>query len=252
MTETAKTKTAKKQSAKTVCVVGATGGIGAATCRLFAAQGHRMVLMDLATSPLKDLAAELGGTAQAIDVADAASVEAAFAAARQETAGLDALVLASGVVEPATALAQVTDEAWAQMLAINLTGVFLCCRAAVDWLRDGGRIVTLSSNAARSGGLATGPAYAASKGGVEALTKALANQLAPRRITVNAVAPGATDTPMLDAHPPERIKAIAKLTPLGRIATAQDIAAAIAFLASHGAAHMTGVVLPVNGGQRMD
>ena len=170
MTETAKTKTAKKQSAKTVCVVGATGGIGAATCRLFAAQGHRMVLMDLATSPLKDLAAELGGTAQAIDVADAASVEAAFAAARQETAGLDALVLATGVVEPATALAQVTDEAWAQMLAINLTGVVLCCRAAVDWLRDGGRIVTLSSNAARSGGLATGPAYAASKGGVIGLT----------------------------------------------------------------------------------
>jgi 3-oxoacyl-[acyl-carrier protein] reductase len=239
------TDTAKTQSAKAVCVVGATGGIGAATCRLFAAQGWRMVLMDLATSPLKDLAVELRGTAHALDMADAASVEAAFAAARQETAGLDALVLASGVVEPATALAQVTDEAWAQMLAINLTGVFLCCRAAVDWLRDGGRIVTLSSNAER-------PAYAASKGGVEALTKALANQLAPRRITVNAVAPGATDTPMLDAHPPERIKAIAKLTPLGRIATAQDIAAAIAFLASHGAAHMTGVVLPVNGGQRMD
>ncbi len=239
-------------TAKTVCVVGATGGIGAAVARRFAQLGFRLVLMDLAASPVKALAAELGGEAAAIDVADADSVARAFAAARENAAVLDVLVLASGVVETATALADETDETWSRMLAVNLTGVFLCCRAADDWLRDGGRIVTISSNAARSGGLATGPAYAAAKGGVEALTKAMANLFAPRQITVNCVAPGATDTPMLDAHPPERIAAIAAANPLGRIATPDDVAAAIAFLASEEAAYLTGVVLPVNGGQRMD
>lgn len=239
-------------TAKTVCVVGATGGIGAAVARRFAQLGFRLVLMDLAASPVKALAAELGGEAAAIDVADADSVARAFAAARENAAALDVLVLASGVVETATALADETDETWSRMLAVNLTGVFLCCRAADDWLRDGGRIVTISSNAARSGGLATGPAYAAAKGGVEALTKAMANLFAPRQITVNCVAPGATDTPMLDAHPPERIAAIAAANPLGRIATPDDVAAAIAFLASEEAAYLTGVVLPVNGGQRMD
>lgn len=239
-------------TAKTVCVVGATGGIGAAVARRFAQLGFRLVLMDLAASPVKALAAELGGEAVAIDVADADSVARAFAAARENAAALDVLVLASGVVETATALADETDETWSRMLAVNLTGVFLCCRAADDWLRDGGRIVTISSNAARSGGLATGPAYAAAKGGVEALTKAMANLFAPRQITVNCVAPGATDTPMLDAHPPERIAAIAAANPLGRIATPDDVAAAIAFLASEEAAYLTGVVLPVNGGQRMD
>ena len=239
-------------TAKTVCVVGATGGIGAAVARRFAQLGFRLVLMDLAASPVKALAAELGGEAVAIDVADADSVARAFAAARENAAALDVLVLASGVVETATALADETDETWSRMLAVNLTGVFLCCRAADDWLRDGGRIVTISSNAARSGGLATGPAYAAAKGGVEALTKAMANLFAPRQITVNCVAPGATDTPMLDAHPPERIAAIAAANPLGRIATPDDVAAAIAFLASEEAAYLTGIVLPVNGGQRMD
>lgn len=239
-------------TAKTVCVVGATGGIGAAVARRFAQLGFRLVLMDLAASPVKALAAELGGEAVAIDVADADPVARAFAAARENAAALDVLVLASGVVETATALADETDETWSRMLAVNLTGVFLCCRAADDWLRDGGRIVTISSNAARSGGLATGPAYAAAKGGVEALTKAMANLFAPRQITVNCVAPGATDTPMLDAHPPERIAAIAAANPLGRIATPDDVAAAIAFLASEEAAYLTGIVLPVNGGQRMD
>jgi NAD(P)-dependent dehydrogenase (short-subunit alcohol dehydrogenase family) len=80
----------------------------------------------------------------------------------------------------------------------------------------------------------------------------MANLFAPRQITVNCVAPGATDTPMLDAHPPERIAAIAAANPLGRIATPDDVVAAIAFLASEEAAYLTGVVLPVNGGQRMD
>lgn len=208
--------------------------------------------MDLETSPVEGLAKEVDGLALTIDVAAAGSVERSFAAARESVAVLDVLVLAWGVVEPVTAVAEVTDETWARMMAVNLTGVFLCCRAADGWLRDGGRIVTISSGAARTGGLATGPAYAASKGGVEALTKALAQQLAPRRITVNCVSPGATDTPMLDAHPPERIAAIAAANPMSRLATPQDVAAAISFLASDGAAYLTGVVLPVNGGQRMD
>ena len=135
-------------TAKTVCVVGATGGIGAAAVRSFAGAGCRLVLMDLETSPVEGLAKEVDGLALTIDVAAAGSVERSFAAARESVAVLDVLVLAWGVVEPVTAVAEVTDETWARMMAVNLTGVFLCCRAADGWLRDGGRIVTISSGAA--------------------------------------------------------------------------------------------------------
>ncbi len=239
-------------AARSLCVVGAGGGIGAAITRRAAAAGHApLILMDRNEPDLRDLARETGATALAVDITDAAAVAAAFARARELAPRLYGLVLAAGVVDNGK-LADLDPRRWADILAVNLTGPFLCCRAARDWLVDGGRIVTLGSLAGRTGGVITGTAYAASKGGIEALTKSMAQELAPRAITVNCVAPGAVETPMLAAHPPERKAAMSAATPLKRMAAPEEVAAAVAYLLQPDAAFTTGAVLAVNGGLRMD
>jgi 3-oxoacyl-[acyl-carrier protein] reductase len=186
-----------------------------------------------------------------IDVSDSKAIDGAFRKAHQEVEQLDLLVVCSGILDHGK-LRQLTRDRWDEVLAVNLTGPFLCCQAAQDWLVDGGRIVLVGSLAGRTGGVVTGTAYAVSKGGVESLTKSLAQELAPRRITVNCVAPGGVDTPMLAQNSPEAQEALRAATPLKRMATADEIASAILFLASEGAAYITGAVLPVNGGVRMD
>ncbi len=237
---------------RSLCVVGACGGIGAAIARRAAAAGYApLILMDRNESGLQDLARETDGIAIAVDITDDDAVEAAFAKARSSVARLYGLVLAAGVVDNGK-LADLTARQWADILAVNLTGPFLCCRAAQDWLANGGRIVTLGSLAGRTGGVITGTAYAASKGGIESLTKSMAQELAPRAITVNCVAPGAVETPMLAAHPPERKAAMSAATPLKRMASPEEIAAAVSYLLQPDAAFTTGAVLAVNGGLRMD
>jgi 3-oxoacyl-[acyl-carrier protein] reductase len=224
---------------KTACVVGASGGIGSATARRLRGAGFAKVLrMDL-DGPIR------------IDLADGSSVETAFAAARREAPRLDALVVASGVLDLAK-LATATLEGWNRVLAVNLTGPFLCCKLAREWLKDGGRIVLVGSLAGRTGGVLTGTAYAASKGGIESLTKSVAQELAPRGITVNCVAPGGVETPMLARNSAEGLAALAAAAPLKRMASPEEVAAVIAFLASEEAGFITGAVVPVNGGLRMD
>jgi 3-oxoacyl-[acyl-carrier protein] reductase len=225
--------------AKAACVVGSSGGIGSAVVRRLREEGFAPVLeMDLA-GPI------------ALDLASPASIQAAFAAARQQVARLEVLVVAAGILDLGK-LGDLTLEQWNRVLAVNLTGPFQCCQLARAWLADGGRIVLLGSLAGRTGGVLTGTAYAVAKGGIESLTKSVAQELAPRRITVNCVAPGGVDTPMLARNTPEGLAALKAATPLKRMAMPEEIAAAIAYLASDGAAFVTGAVLPVNGGLRMD
>jgi NAD(P)-dependent dehydrogenase (short-subunit alcohol dehydrogenase family) len=225
--------------AKAACVIGSSGGIGSAVTRRLRADGFAPVLeMDL-QGPIP------------IDLAAPAAVESAFTAARQQLARLDVLVVAAGILDLGK-LADLGIAQWNHVLAVNLTGPFLCCKLARDWLVDGGRIVLLGSLAGRTGGVLTGTAYAVSKGGIESLTKSVAQELSPRRITVNCVAPGAVDTPMLAHNSPERLAGMAAATPLKRMAAPEEIAAAVSYLASDGAAFVTGAVLPVNGGLRMD
>ena len=224
---------------KTACVVGASGGIGAATVDRLSKAGYSKVLrMDL-DGPIR------------VDLAEPSSVETAFDEARRLAPRLDALVVASGILD-LEKLAGTNLERWNRVLAVNLTGPFLCCRLARDWLNDGGRIVLVGSLAGRTGGVLTGTAYAVSKGGLESLTKSVAQELAPRRITVNCVAPGAVQTLMLDRNSPGSLEAMKAATPLKRVAQPEEIAAAIAFLASDDAGFVTGAVFPVNGGLRMD
>jgi 3-oxoacyl-[acyl-carrier protein] reductase len=219
-------------------VIGASGGIGNAVSRRLKNERYSVLEMDL-------------GGPLAVDLASPASVEAAFGVARQKISRLDVLVVAAGILDLGK-LANLTLEQWNRVLAINLTGPFLCCQLAREWLRDGGRIVLIGSLAGRTGGVLTGTAYAVSKGGVESLTKSVAQELAPRRITVNCVAPGGVDTPMLARNTPEGLAALKAATPLKRMALPEEIAGAVAYLASDDAAFVTGAVLPVNGGLRMD
>jgi NAD(P)-dependent dehydrogenase (short-subunit alcohol dehydrogenase family) len=242
--------TARGAAGKTACIVGAGGGIGRATVTRLAREGFgRLILMDRAGA-CRGLEGE-GRHLVDLDLAEPATVAAAFAAARRIAPGLDALVVLSGVVDNGK-LAALTLARWSEIIAINLTGPFLCCREAREWLVDGGRIVLTGSLAGRTGGVLTGTAYVASKAGIEGLTKSVANELAPRRITVNAVAPGIIDTPMLDAHPPERRDAMGQAAPLRRLGRPEEVAAAIAYLLSDDAAYVTGTTLAVNGGFRMD
>ena len=171
-------------------VVGAFGGIGAATVSRLAAQGWDVVAMDLpqASSSLSPASLVLD-----MDLADPASVAKAFAALTARVAQhgpIDLLAVCSGVVDTEK-VASVALAHWQNMLAINLTGPFLCCQHSYPLLRDGGRIVLLGSLSGRTGGVLTGAAYAAAKGGIESLAKSMAQELAPRAITVNVIAPGA-------------------------------------------------------------
>ena len=224
---------------KTACVVGSEGGIGSAIVQRLKDEGWSPVLrMDL-NGPI------------VIDVSNADSVNAAFAKARQLVPQLGLLVVASGVLD----LGNITNtslERWSEVLAVNLTGPFLCCKASYDWIVDGGRIVLISSLAGRTGGVVSGTAYASSKGGVESLSKSLAQQLASRGITVNCVAPGGVDTSMLAKNTDSAISAMIKSTPLKRVGLPAEIAAAVSFLGSSDASFITGTVLAVNGGLRMD
>ena len=232
-------------------VVGAFGGIGAATVTRLTGEGWDVVALD---RPSVLAGATAASAAIGIDLADPASIDHAFAelASRVAQRGpIDLLAICSGIVD-SEKLATVTLAHWQTMLAINLTGPFLCCQRSYPLLRDGGRIVFLGSLAGRTGGVLTGAAYAATKGGIESLAKSMAQELAARGITVNVVAPGAVDTPMLDAHSAERKDAMAQSTPLKRLGQPEEIASAIVYLASRDAAFITGAVLHINGGIRMD
>lgn len=175
---------------------------------------------------------------------------------------VDALVRRWGRIDAAVANAGISqiktvdtiEEAdWDRMIDVNLKGAFLVAQhaAAVMRRQGSGRIVMVSSQAGQSGGFFVGAHYSASKGGLIALTKALARQLAADGILVNAVAPGIVDTDMSNAFPPSRVDGLVAQVPLKRIGTAEDVAAAVAFLCSPDASYITGATIPVNGGLYM-
>lgn len=243
-------------------VTGAGRGIGAAVAQGLAEAGARVVLADLAGDRVRAVAERLAAdglaaTPAEVDVTDPASVTALVEGTAAAHGGLDILVCSAGITAPLT-IDRTPLDVWNQVLAVNLTGTFLCCQAAAAAMRaggragrPGGRIVLLGSIVGHQGALMGHVAYAATKGGVHAFAKSLARTLAPDRITVNVLAPGQTDTEMLrGAHPPHEVAELAARIPLG-LASVEDMAAAAVFLASDAAKHLTGVVLDVNGGLLM-
>jgi 2-hydroxycyclohexanecarboxyl-CoA dehydrogenase len=237
-------------------VTGAGSGIGLGVARRFVADGHRVAILDRNGSAATAAADELSsssGTALAVevDVADWASVDAAFALVRSELGPVEILVTSAGI-ESFDGLLDVTRETWDRIIAVNLTGTFTCVQAAAaDMLGAGwGRIVTIASSSAQSGAPRM-THYAASKGGVIGLTKALAVELARSGITVNTIPPSLVDTPMARGAAPEDfpgVDVVGPMIPLGRAGTPDDIAAACSFLCSDDGSYITGQIIGVNGG----
>jgi len=239
-------------------VTGAASGMGLAIARNLAARGDRVGLLDLQGEVAQRAAESLreaGATAIGVeaDVTDRSAVDAALEKVRAELGPITIMVTSAGLdaFEPFT---DITAESWERVLAVNLTGTFHCLQAAVaDMLAARwGRMVTIASSSAQSGAPRMAH-YVASKGGVIALTKALALELAPHGITVNTIPPGMIDTPMLrraEAHGDigNVDKLAPRMIPVGRAGTPEDIAVTCGFLCSDEAGFITGQVVGVNGG----
>ncbi len=236
-------------------VTGGASGIGLGVARGLAADGHRVAIVDLKGA--EAAAAELqreGASVLAVhvDVADRTAVSAGFDRVRAELGPVEILVTSAGI-ESFTPVLDITADGWDRIIGVNLTGTFTCVQAALpDMLGAGwGRIVTISSSSAQSGAPNMAH-YAASKGGVIGLTKALAVELARSGITVNTIPPSLVDTPM--ARKAEAagdfpgVDVVGPMVPLGRAGTPADIAAACSFLCSDGGSYITGQVIGVNGG----
>jgi len=237
---------------KRAIVTGGGSGIGRAIAGALAREGAAVLVADLSGERAAAVAAEIRATGAAaastpVDAADADSVEAMV----RESGGVDILVCAAGLFLAGTAEATPV-AAWRQVVDVNLTGAFLSARAAIPAMRarGGGSIVLISSSTGAHDALPGAVAYVASKGGVTMLAKALAVDHAAEKIRVNCIAPGPTDTPMLRGllDEPAR-KAFGETLPVGRLGRAEEIAAAVLFLASDDASFVTGAVLAVDGGQ---
>src|SRR5512145_1304812 len=239
-------------------VTGAASGMGLAIARHLAKRGDPVGLLDLQGEAALRAAEELretGASALAVeaDVSARAAVDAALDEVRAQLGPIRIMVTAAGL-DSFERFTEITSESWERVLAINLTGTFHCLQAAVTDMLEArwGRMVTISSSSAQSGALRMAH-YVASKAGVIGLTKALALELAPHGITVNAIPPGIIDTPMLrraeaggDLGKIEKLAS--RMVPVGRAGTADDIAATCGFLCSDEAAYITGQVIGVNGG----
>jgi 3-oxoacyl-[acyl-carrier protein] reductase len=235
-------------------VTGASRGIGRAVASMLAARGAHVIAAARGDNAAETAAAiaAAGGTATAIgvDVTDPQAVEAMVAAA-QQAGGVDILVNNAGITRDQLMLRMKRDD-WDAVLATNLTAAFTTSQAVLKPMikQRRGRIVNITSVVGQSGNAGQAN-YAASKAGLIGFTKALAQEVASRNITVNAVAPGLIETDMTRAIAGEAHKTWAEKIPLGRLGTPDDIAAAVCFLASDEASYITGHVLAVNGGMYM-
>jgi beta-ketoacyl ACP reductase len=234
---------------RVVLVTGGAKGIGLATARAFEAQGDRVAITYRSAPP--DEAAAKGLLCVPCDVTDSAQVEAAFARIEDELGPVEVLVSNAGITADMLLL-RMKDEDFERVLDANLTGGFRVAKRAVTKMMRArwGRIIFLSSVVGATG--QAGQAnYAASKAGLVGFARSLAREFASRNITVNVVAPGPIATEMFDAVGDERRALIEGAVPLGRLGTADEVAATITFLASDGAAYTTGAVIPVDGGLGM-
>ena len=242
-------------------ITGASSGIGRATAEAMAREGARVAVnfhknqVGAEQAVAKILSA--GGDAFAFraDVTRAVQVESMVSAVRHRWGRIDILINNAGDLIARRTLADMTEEYWDQIMALNLKSVFLCVKAVWEEMvaRKSGCIVNVTSIAARNGGGPGAAAYAAAKGGLLTYTKGLAKELAPHGIRVNGIAPGVIATPYHERYSPgEVFQRFVSSIPMGRAGTSEEVADAIVFLASPAARYLTGETLEVNGGMLMD
>jgi meso-butanediol dehydrogenase/(S,S)-butanediol dehydrogenase/diacetyl reductase len=250
-------------------ITGAGSGIGQGVALRFAREGAKLALVDINPDSLRETEAKLSDTGADFesysgDVAVTEDVEAFFKKTIERFGGLDICVNNAGIGNPPVPLMMQTDEGFDRTIAVNLRGVFLCMRAAARQMAAqgrGGRIISTSSQAGKSGFPILGP-YCATKAGVILLTQSLAKELGPLNITVNCVCPGTIDTPLLRGGLDPIAKAAGlsfdewilknmPAIPLGRVGYPEDVAKIITFLASDEADYMTGQAINITGGQEM-
>ena len=232
-------------SGRSVLVTGGSRGIGLAIARSFAAAGDRVAVTHHSTPPPE------GMFAGKCDVGDPAGVGEAVTAVTEHQGPIEVLVANAGITRDGLAV-RMSDRDWYDVLDTNLTGVWSACRAVLPAMMRarGGRVIFLSSVVGLLG--SAGQAnYAASKAGLVGLARSLAREYASRGITINVVAPGLVDTDMTAVLSQKQRDDILERTPIGRAASSEEVAAAVAFLASNAAAAITGAVVPVDGGLGM-
>ncbi|MBS0607963.1 MAG: 3-oxoacyl-ACP reductase FabG [Proteobacteria bacterium] len=234
---------------KVALVTGAGQGMGRAIARRFAAEGATVVALDLNLEAAQQTLEGLGGQhlARALNVADSAAVNALVDEVVAQRGRVDVLVNNAGT-GGMDSFTEMSDEAWARVIGVNLNGAFYCARAAVRAMlkTGGGVVVNLGSTSSVSG---DGPAhYVASKAAMQGLTRVMAKELAKSGVRVNTLVPGPTNTPMMQGIPQEWADAIIAGVPMGRMAEPEDIAKVAVFLASDDSGFVTGQSVAVNGG----
>jgi len=241
-------------SGKTALVTGASGGIGGAIAKALHGQGAKVVLSGTRAEALEALKAELGANAFIVpaNLSDIASVEALPKAAEEAAgSGIDILVNNAGITKD-NLFMRMKDEEWDQVIAVNLTAAFRLSRGVLRGMmkRRWGRIIQITSIVGATGNPGQGN-YAAAKAGLVGMTKSLAAEVASRNITANAIAPGFIQTAMTEVLSDQQKELVSQRIPAGRMGMPQEIAAAVAYLASEEAAYVTGETIHINGGLAM-
>jgi NAD(P)-dependent dehydrogenase (short-subunit alcohol dehydrogenase family) len=240
-----------------VIITGGGRGIGFEVAQRFASNGDIVILFDSnenagESAAMRIREKNLQAVFRCVDVAGSESVRDSIKWVMQQYGGIDILVNCAGILDTGS-IEDLEESTWDNVLNVNLKGTYLVTQAAIPCMKDrgNGRIINISSLAGRMGGRKTGPAYSASKAGMIGLTKAVARMVAHYGITVNAVAPGTTNTEMVTQFSRDELDQLIAGIPLGRLIEPDEIAEAVFFLASDKSGMITGAVLDINGGVYM-
>jgi len=243
-------------SGRVAIVTGAAQGIGFHTAKMICRNGMKVALVDLNAEKLKAAAKELsalpdcaGVAPFACDVSNEKAIEKTVNEIAAHFGQIDVLVNCAGILS-STKIPDIKREEWDRILGVNLSGSFFMAQKILPYLKKSKhpRIINISSVAGRMGGMENSMSYAASKGGICAITRGMARHLGPFHITVNAVCPGPTRTPIMDAYSDEAMNNLKSKNVLGRIGESDDVAAGVCYLASEEAGYVTGIMLDINGG----